>query len=64
MSADDALKDDNRLGAVAAPRADPQDPKYGLPEPLKDLERRSGELYDRIQRTDQLMSSPTSGTAH
>jgi regulator of CtrA degradation len=29
MSADGALKDDNRLGAVAAPRADPQDPKYG-----------------------------------
>lgn len=64
MTADEALKDNNRLGTVAAPRADPQDVKYGLPETLRDLDRRSGDLFDRIQRTDQLMNSPTTGIAH
>ncbi len=60
----EVLKDDHRLGTVAPPKADPQDAKYGLPDMLKDLERRSSDLFDRIHEIDQLLSSPNTGTAH
>ena len=64
MRHEEALKSDNRLGAVTASSVDTSDQSYNLPERFQDLGQRCNDLFDRVYKIDQLLNAPPTRAVH
>ncbi|NQV21394.1 MAG: DUF1465 family protein [Rhodospirillales bacterium] len=64
MRPEEALKSDNRLGAVTASSVDTSDQRYNLPERFQDLGQRCNDLFDRVYKIDQLLNAPPTSAVH